>query len=588
MFLSIFCVVHLCFLALTNAAGAGLRFSLSRNFPYAEYENWDFTSNGIMSFRFQTHSRTALLLYHDDKRNDRGQDYMDVFIFKGDIRLRFNLGFCQETSELTVLGDFADYKWHYVVITLYFKYISISVDKTSVSKIVKCKTPEHVGKFAKMRKRRWASVYLGGIPLNRKWAYEDWSSARIIKDASTSRFEGCIGDLMYQKDNQKAFKAKLKRKEAVVPDCFNACKNNLKSFAPKCQNGGTCIDHIDNFDCDCKGTGYEGDYCANESTMVYMNGSGFVPLDPNGIILYLGNPTDHLAVEMFEGTIQVNINLGGGLLVMRSKVTLNVSEYHYVEITRRERRMTIDINKGWYIMEELTPGDLFSLDLKGNERVAYFGGGPDGKAIDLSTSKRNFSGFLQELTFETMKVLDKVMNYPQDKRFSKIGEVLEGSQRTELLPISDKIQGSGCGDLDDDEDMDRCTQPTPRCFSPDCIYGRVTTDTPPPPTTKPTTMTLPVRLTYGTPSGGVVLARLESPPDHSVSPWTIIIIVAAAVIAVIITIFLLYRWNIRYTGSFKPHKSEPIGEGAQPIGRGYEQPAFYVSSNKPTKGVTMA
>lgn len=44
----------------------------------------------------------------------------------------------------------------------------------------------------------------------------------------------------------------------------------------------------------------------------------------------------------------------------------------------------------------------------------------------------------------------------------------------------------------------------------------------------------------------------------------------------------------RYTGSFKPTKSEPTGEGAQPIERGYEQPAFYVSSNKPPKGGTMA
>jgi hypothetical protein len=71
--------------------------------------------------------------------------------------------------------------------------------------------------------------------------------------------------------------------------------------------------------------------------MVYMNGSGyiaykiltpnldwsmknnrlslrFVPLYPNGVILYLGSPTDHLVVEMLEGTIRVDINLGGGKL----------------------------------------------------------------------------------------------------------------------------------------------------------------------------------------------------------------------------------------------------------------------------------
>jgi hypothetical protein len=75
--------------------------------------------------------------------------------------------------------------------------------------------------------------------------------------------------------------------------------------------------------------------------------------------------------------------------------------------------------------------------------------------------------------------------------------------------------------------------------------GTVTTDKPIPPSTEPAIMTLPDRLTYGTPSMGAVMSQRERAPDHRVSPWIIIIIVTAAVIAVIITIFLLYRWNNR-------------------------------------------
>lgn len=184
MFLSIFCVFHLCFLAVTNAAGAGLRFKVRENYPFAEYENWDFTTNGMMSFLFQTHKRTALLLYHDNKRKDRGQDYLDVFIIEGNIRLRFNSEFCMQASELTINGDFSDFKWHYIVITLDFEYVSISVDKTSVSEKIACKTSEE---FTKMRSRRWASIYLGGIPLLKKPGYDYWSSVTIITEAPLSR-----------------------------------------------------------------------------------------------------------------------------------------------------------------------------------------------------------------------------------------------------------------------------------------------------------------------------------------------------------------------------------------------------------------
>jgi len=68
-----------------------------------------------------------------------------------------------------------------------------------------------------------------------------------------------------------------------------------------------------------------------------------------------------------------------------------------------------------------------------------------------------------------------------------------------------------------------------------------------------------------------------------VSAWVIIVIVLAAMAVVFISVFLLYRWNHRYTGSFKPSKNgedqmrEP---GVEPTGqqnaRIYNQPAFFM------------
>lgn len=67
------------------------------------------------------------------------------------------------------------------------------------------------------------------------------------------------------------------------------------------------------------------------------------------------------------------------------------------------------------------------------------------------------------------------------------------------------------------------------------------------------------------------------------SAWVIIVIVLAAMAVVFISVFLLYRWNHRYTGSFKPSKNgegqmrEPRVEPAeQQNARMYNQPAFYM------------
>ena len=41
--------------------------------------------------------------------------------------------------------------------------------------------------------------------------------------------------------------------------CFNYCDKDMTK--PRC-NTGTCLNKFKNYECDCFGTGYEGDYCA--------------------------------------------------------------------------------------------------------------------------------------------------------------------------------------------------------------------------------------------------------------------------------------------------------------------------------------
>lgn len=87
-------------------------------------------------------------------------------------------------------------------------------------------------------------------------------------------------------------------------------------------------------------------------------------------------------------------------------------------------------------------------------------------------------------------------------------------------------------------------------------------------------------------------AKLRNPTPRlrGVSAWVIILIVLGAMAIVFIAVFLLYRWNHRYSGSFKPSKNEegqtqePGSDTAEQQFRTYNQPAFFVY--KPPKKPT--
>lgn len=77
-----------------------------------------------------------------------------------------------------------------------------------------------------------------------------------------------------------------------------------------------------------------------------------------------------------------------------------------------------------------------------------------------------------------------------------------------------------------------------------------------------------------------------APQDRRVSAWVIAVVVCAALLAVLVTVYLIYRWNNRYTGSFKPRKNELDGDVSNTAQHSY-MPAFFAihkhgNSGEPT------
>ena len=147
-------------------ASAGLRFSGREIASYAEYEPWNWRPNATLQFFFQTASsqEKALVFYQDDR--GRKQQFMDLFLIKGQARFRARVGQNMAEIEQRILEhNFADSKWHKVKVELSDKEIIFSIDEENIppaEPIVYTKYSESPSNGA---------LFAAGIPMETQWSY---------------------------------------------------------------------------------------------------------------------------------------------------------------------------------------------------------------------------------------------------------------------------------------------------------------------------------------------------------------------------------------------------------------------------------
>ncbi|EDO39900.1 predicted protein [Nematostella vectensis] len=315
-------------------------------------------------------------------------------------------------------------------------------------------------------------------------------------------------------------------------------------------------------------------FCTSESSSVWLNGSGYIrynvaketrsktPLrnfigfrfrtsSKEGVLLYTSVERTHLVVEMISGNVVLKMDLGKGELVLSAgDGLLNDNRWHWVEIKRRGRhaKLVLDGREGG---KGPAPGTSSNLILIGGKEAVYFGGGPSKDDLEKSYSKTNFSGFLQQFLFDDYKVLDKVLKKrKRDGKFTKHGIVVNAKVRTTKAAPTTKpvpttpMEGSGSCANKDDED----------CVPKDSIKPTETTDN----SSMEWINTTDSVFHFYTES------KQSSDKSMGVPAWIITIAVVAAVISIFITIFLVYRWNTRYSGSFSTASAVPKPEQSAP------------------------
>lgn len=117
---------------------------------------------------------------------------------------------------------------------------------------------------------------------------------------------------------------------------------------------------------------------------------------------------------------------------------VNDGKWHWVEFYRRLDVLTFKTDH-----KIITKKKVSSMPFK--PKIVYVAGGPR-NVLKKSESKQNYTGYLQEFYFGKKKIFDSIVPTITDRRFAKIGTVIDGS----ITP--EESSGSGCLLIGDDED----------------------------------------------------------------------------------------------------------------------------------------
>ncbi|XP_078001036.1 neurexin-3-like [Glandiceps talaboti] len=370
---------------------------------YAQYEMWDATTNGTLSFQFKTSEKEGLLAYMDDG----GQyDFLELKVTEGHVRLRFRIG---DSAQTVMVGDDVnDNTWHTVEVIRNYQKTTLVVDSQR-------KTGASIDQEETTLTSK-SDLFFGGIP--RRTRLTALALPSVMFD---TRFKGHIRNIFYGlgagRWKNPNFLSEEDTKEATTDVCP---KNN------PCLNNGLCISNDLGATCDCAGTGYEGETCklVASASVSTFDGQSYFSYDlskkrissqedsiqfefrtqnPNGLILQSGYEYDYVYFGIEDGELVFAMNLGSGPYVGRvsnNGKTFSDNKWHKVVMTRKTQEITIDIDAA--ILDEpitLTGRTVGSFASFTSDTTFYVGGAPDPSKLYGSTSSNGFVGCLKEVIY---------------------------------------------------------------------------------------------------------------------------------------------------------------------------------------------
>lgn len=155
----------------------------------------------------------------------------------------------------------------------------------------------------------------------------------------------------------------------------------------------------------------------------------------------------------------------GPVIAQVGKNDLSDSCWHFVEIRRRKRRLTVIIDRGRNGRESKNSSETYStLNLSNQSNVIYYGGGPREVLHFAQAKQLSFRGFLKQFKFEKFSVIDNALNEKQGFSITDTDLVYPVSPINVLLNNAqdqcNAFEASACSPGEGDSDSCRTSSTT--------------------------------------------------------------------------------------------------------------------------------
>ena len=147
----------------------------------------------------------------------------------------------------------------------------------------------------------------------------------------------------------------------------------------------------------------------------------------------------------------------GPVIVQVGKNDLSDSCWHFVEIRRRKRRLTVIIDRGRNGRDSQNSSDTYStLNLSNQSDVIYYGGGPREVLHFAQAKQLSFKGFLKQFKFEEFSVIDNALGTKQGFSITDTDRVSKAYPPNYLLKTAERqcnaFEASACSPGEHDSD----------------------------------------------------------------------------------------------------------------------------------------
>uniref|UniRef100_A0A3P8WGE8 Laminin subunit alpha-1 n=1 Tax=Cynoglossus semilaevis TaxID=244447 RepID=A0A3P8WGE8_CYNSE len=317
-----------------------------------------------LSLILKTTSRENLLFYLG--RNSTG-DYLAAEMHDGKVSVLWDLGSGSSRVEFPGL-DIANNKWTRINATRYGVKVSLSVHQLeSKTPPLPAVTGTSPGTSQTLDMDRDSVIYVGGLGTRNQ--------------VTSTTFQGCLGEVSLNEKNIGLWN--YDSREGKCGGCFSSPQMEETAF------------HFD-------GSGYSvvhKSLRATSTSIVLL----FKTLSPGGLLLYLAsnNTRDFLSIELVEGHVRLNFDLGSGVLTLTSNRKYNRNTWYKITLQRNKRKgymsiMAADQSSEKEVLEAESPGTASDLNRSDLDPI-YIGGLPASRPARRQLVSRSFVGCIKNV-----------------------------------------------------------------------------------------------------------------------------------------------------------------------------------------------